>query len=54
MLLLVVVTAGFIALHGLLWYAHPSPGVWLVASLGLGLLWGITFLRLITREGLNE
>ena len=48
-LLVVAVTAAFLGLHGALWSAHPAPGIWLTGSIVLGLLWGVAFMRLITR-----
>ena len=47
-------TAAFLASHGVLWSMRPDPGFWLVGSIVLGLMWGIAFMRLITRENAND
>ena len=47
-------TAGFLASHGLLWSVRPDPGVWLAGSIVLGLLWGVAFMRVITRRNAND
>jgi hypothetical protein len=47
-------TAAFLASHGVLWSMRPDPGFWLAGSIVLGLMWGITFMRLITRETGND
>jgi lipopolysaccharide export LptBFGC system permease protein LptF len=47
-------TLVFLVLHGLLWHARPGPGVWLIGSLVLGVLWGIAFMRLVTRGKPND
>ena len=49
-MLIVAITLAFFVLNGLLWYARPSGGVWLLASVVLGVIWGAIFLRLITSE----
>jgi hypothetical protein len=48
------ITAGFLVSHGVLWSMRPDAGFWLAGSIVLGLLWGITFMRLITRENAND
>jgi len=45
-----VLTVMFLILDGALWYQHPSPNVWLFGSLFLGIVWGVGFMRLITRD----
>lgn len=47
-------TAAFLVSHGVLWSMRPEPGFWLAGSIVLGLLWGVTFLRLITRGTAND
>ena len=42
-------TLVFLVLHGLLWHVRPDAGAWLIGSLVLGVLWGIAFMRLVTR-----
>jgi hypothetical protein len=42
-------TSAALVSHGVLWSMRPDPGVWLAGSIVLGLLWGATFMRLITR-----
>jgi hypothetical protein len=45
----VILTASFFVLDGLLWYQRPNGGIWLAGSLVLGVAWGIAFMYLITR-----
>jgi cyanate permease len=52
-LLVIAVTCAFVGLHGALWSVHPTEDVWLFGSLLIGLLWGVAFLRLITRGKAN-
>lgn len=40
----------FFALTGLLWYLRPGPNIWLFGSLFLACVWGVLFMRLITKE----
>ena len=47
---ILAITIVFLVLNGLLWYARPSGGVWLLSSIVLGVVWGALFLRLITNE----
>ncbi len=49
-MLIVAITLAFFVLNALLWYARPTGGVWLFASVVLGVIWGAIFLRLITTE----
>ena len=46
----VAITLAFFVLNALLWYERPTAGVWLLASVGLGVIWGASFLWLITHE----
>ena len=48
-LLVSAVTAAFLSLHVLLWSAQPEPGLWVAGSVVLAALWGLAFMRLITR-----
>jgi FtsH-binding integral membrane protein len=43
-------TCVFFALTGLLWYLRPDPNLWLLGSLFLTCVWGVLFMRLITKE----
>ncbi len=43
------ITLLFALLTGLLWAERPSPGMWLLVSLALGIGWGAAFLWVITR-----
>jgi hypothetical protein len=45
------ITLAFLILNGLLWYARPTAGFWLIGSLVLGGIWGLVFLRIISRTG---
>ena len=47
---ILAITLAFFVLNGLLWSVRPTGGVWLLASVVLGVIWGAIFLRLITRE----
>ena len=47
-------TAGFLAAHGVLWTVQPEGAWWLAGSIGLALIWGAAFLKLITREKGHE
>jgi len=49
MLLVSAVTAAFLSLHLLLWSAQPEPTLWVAGSVVLAVLWGLAFMRLITR-----
>jgi len=49
MLLVGAVSAAFLSLHLLLWTAQPEPTLWVAGSVVLAVLWGLAFMRLITR-----
>jgi hypothetical protein len=44
------ITLAFLVLNGLLWYARPNGSLWLLGSILLGVIWGVCFLWLITKE----
>lgn len=48
------VTSAALVSHGVLWSMRPDPGVWLAGSIVLGLLWGVIFMRLITRGNARD
>ena len=45
-----ILTLIFLVLSGLLWSQRPSPTLWLLGSLALGVGWGVVFLRLIANK----
>ncbi len=45
---ILAITLTFLILNGLLWYARPTAGFWLIGSLVLGAIWGLLFLRVIS------
>jgi hypothetical protein len=46
---IILLSVVFLGLNALLWCYRPSQDVWLSASLFLGIVWGVLFMRLITR-----
>jgi hypothetical protein len=48
--LAIIVAAAWFALNGLLWYAKPSPTLWLLGSIVLGVVFFAAFLWYVTRD----